>query len=220
MTWRTHSCVPRRDSSRRSVLLLLLAASSLPAQTRIIFSKSFPGSAPEYFAIELEESGKAVYKDSPTDDQPLSFQLAPKDVKDIFALAEKLQFFKRPLESKLKVANMGLKTFRYESGGTRNEVKFNFSEDPEARALLEWFEKMGETEQHRISLERSARFDRLGVNKALLLFEASWDKNRIVAPEQLLPVLEKIATQPNYLHIAQVRAASLAERIRNGRPQP
>ena len=203
----------------RPVLLLLLVSALLPAQTRIIFSKSFPGSSPEFFAIELEESGKALYKDSPTDDDPLRFNLPARDAKEIFALAGKLQFFKRPVESKLKVANMGMKTLRYESGDTHNEVKFNFSEDPDARALLDWFEKIGETEQHRISLERSARFDRLGVNKALLLFEASWDKNRIVAPEQLLPILEKIATQPNYLHIAQSRAASLSERIRKGKPQ-
>ena len=202
-----------------ALLAATLAAQSAPKSAGIFIAKSFPGSTPEFFAVELDDTGKAVYRESPEDESPLRFQLPPKETGEIFALAEKLQFFKRPLESKAKVANMGMKSFRYEGGEVRGEVKFNYSEDADARALVDWFEKIGETEQHRIALERAARFDRLGVNKALLLLESSWDKKHIVAPEQLLPVLEKIATQQNYLHIAQARAASLAERIRAGRPQ-
>ncbi|MBI3693911.1 MAG: hypothetical protein HY238_03595 [Acidobacteria bacterium] len=205
--------------SLRAIVLALALTAHAAAQSpaRIVFSKSFPGSAPAWFAVELDETGKAVYRDAPDDDNPLRFELPAKDTREIFALAEKLEFFNRPLESKLKVANMGMKTLRYEKGDVRGGTKFNFSEDPDARALADWFEKISETEQHRIGLERTARFDRLGVNKALLQLESSWDKNRIVAPEQLLPILEKIATAQNYLHIAQARAASLAERIRAGK---
>ena len=186
---------------------------------QIFFSKSFPGSSPAYFEIELDESGRVVYREAPDDDQPLRFDLPAKETKEIFALAEKLQFFQRPLESKAKVAMMGIKTLRYQGGATRGEQKFNYSEDPDARALADWFERISETEQHLITLERTARFDRMGVNKALLLLEAAWDKNRIVAPEQLLPVLDKIASQKVYLHMARSRAAALAERIRSGGPQ-
>ena len=196
--------------------VFLLALAPAYAQT-IFFSKSFPGSTPAYFSIEIEQSGKAVYREAPDDDRPLRFELPPADAKAIFALAEKLQFFARPLESNLKVANMGMKTLRYENASVRSEAKFNYSEDPDARALSDWFEKISETEQHLSALERAARFDRLGVNKALLQLEASWDRRRIVAPEQLLPILDKIAAQQNYLHIAQARAASLAERIRAGK---
>lgn len=216
--------------SRRNVKLSLLAALPLllatvlgaqgvPRPGRIFFSKSFPGSVPEYFEVVLEETGKAIYRGSPADEDPLRFDLPARDTNEIFTLAQKLQFFKKPLESKLKVANTGMKTLRYESGEVRNEAKFNFSEDPDARALLDWFEKISETEQHLIALERAARFDRLGINKVLLLLEASWDRKHIVAPEQLLPLLDKIARQQNYLHIAQARAASLAERIRAGNPR-
>lgn len=187
---------------------------------QMFFSKSFPGSYPAYFEIYLQDSGQGLYREAPDDDQPLSFTLSPADTREIFALAEKLDFFRRPLESKAKVANMGMKTLRFESSDIRGETKFNYSEDLNARALHDWFEKMAETALHRINLERATRFDRLGVNKALLLFEASWDRGRIVAPEQLLPILDKIATQKNQFHMAQARAASLAERIRAGKPQP
>jgi hypothetical protein len=184
---------------------------------KIFFSKSFPGSTPAYFSVELDSSGKAIYKEAPDDSNPLEFDLGSKDAKEILALTEKLRFFAKPLESKLKLANMGMKTFRYEDGQQRNETKFNYSEDPNARALADWFEKIGETERSRLALEKAAQFDRLGVNKALLQFEISWDNHRIVAAEQFLPILDKIATQPNYVHIAQARAASLAERIRAGK---
>ncbi len=186
---------------------------------RIVFSKSFPGSVPEYFSIDLDRSGKTVYKESLDDDSPLRFEIGPKETAEIFALAAKLQYFQRPLESNLKVAKMGMKTLRYEGVEARGEAKFNYSEDPDARTLADWFERISETEQHLIALQRSAQFDRLGVNKALLLFEISWDKHRLVAPEQFLKILDRIATQQNYVHIAQARAASLAERIRGGRPQ-
>ncbi len=211
--------MPRASATLIPAFCLLPFAVPLSAQV-IVFSKSFPGSVPAYYDVRLEQSGKATYREAPDDDQPLLFQLSPADTASIFALAEKLQFFARPLESKLKVANMGMKTFRYESEKVRGETKFNYSEDADARALADWFEKISETVQHRISLERAARFDRLGVNKALLLLETSWDRNRIVAAEQLLPILDKIASQKSLVHIAQARAASLAERIRAGKPAP
>ncbi len=207
--------------TRLSVLLLTFAL-PFPAQDpapRIFFSKSFPGSMPAYYDISLDPTGAAVYREALDDDQPLRFTLSPDDTRAILALAEKLQFFARPLESRLKVANMGMKTLRYEAGAARGETKFNYSEDPDARVLVDWFERISETVQHRLNLERAARFDRLGVNKALLLLESSWDRNRILAPEQLLPILEKIASQKSYMHMTQARAASLAERIRAGKSQ-
>ncbi len=203
-------------SLRAALLLTVAVAAALRAQStaEIFFSKSFPGSNPAYFEVQIDGAGKAVYREAPDDDQPLRFQLAAKDITEIFGLAEKLRFFARPLESKLKVAQMGLKTLRYQNADQRGEAKFNYSEDPDARALVDWFEKISESEQHLIQLQRTARFDRLGVHKALLLFESSLDRNRIVAAEQLLPILDKIAGQKIYLHMAQARAAALAERIR------
>ena len=190
---------------------------ALALLAQLFFSKSFPGSSPAYCEIEIDDSGQGVYREAPNDDAPLRFQLPAKDLQTIFGLAEKLGHFAHPLESKAKVANMGLKTLRYTAEGRQSEQKFNYSDDLDARALADWFERISETMQHRINLERTARFDRMGVNKALLLLEASWDKNRIVAPDQLLPLLDKIVAGKGYLHMAQARAASLAERIRAGK---
>jgi hypothetical protein len=189
----------------------LLTAGDLP---RIIYSKSFPGSVPAYVSITVDNAGAGEYKEAPDDESPLTFQLKGTDVKELFALVDKLDRFKRPLESQLKVAFMGMKTFRLEHGQEKAEVKFNFSEDPVARDLADCFEKISESEQHRINLERAAKYDKLGVMKAMLLFESSWDRKRIVAPEQYLPILDRIAKNESYLHEARLRAARMADLIR------
>ncbi len=195
----------------------VLAGADLP---RIFYSKSFPGSSPAYMAVTVDRSGQADYRETPEDDNPLRFQLTPKETEEIFALAEKLGRFTRPLESNLKVANTGLKTFRYQSGEESHEVKFNYSLDADARLLWDWFERIAETERHFINLERVARYDRLGVNQALLSLEVSRDRNRLVAALQFLKLLDRIAKNESYLHMARVRAANLAESIRASPAQP
>jgi hypothetical protein len=66
---------------------------------------------PAYVSIELLRTGEGIYKEAPDDENPIDFKIAAGDVDQMFALAEKLERFKRPLESNLKVANMGAKTF-------------------------------------------------------------------------------------------------------------
>jgi hypothetical protein len=189
----------------------LLSAADLP---RIQYSKSFPGSVPAYVAITVDQSGAGEYKEAPDDESPLKFQITESEVKEIFELTDRLDRFKRSLESPLKVAFMGMKTFRLERGAEKAEVKFNFSEDPAARDLADCFEKISESAQLRINLERAAKYDKLGVMKALLQFESSWDRKRVVAPDQFLPILDRVAKNETYLHEARLRAAKMAEAIR------
>ena len=195
------------------LITILAAVNLLPAAT-IVYTKSFPGSSPEYVSIKLESSGEAEFNDSPTDENAMRFKISEADTKTIFELAEKLGYFTRPLESGLKVANMGAKTFRFEDGKTRNEQKFNYSTELEAQHLHDWFEKITETELYLINLEKCVRFDHLGVHKALLQFESAWDRKRIVAPEQFLKVLDRVSKSEKYMNIARERAANMADYIR------
>jgi hypothetical protein len=185
---------------------------------RLFYSKSFPGSVPAYFQVTLEQNGDAEYREAPDEDDPLKFQLTEAETHQVFGLAEKLDYFKNPLESPLKVAFMGTKTFRYENGDRKSEVKFNYSEDPRAKELMDWFERMGESAEHRIELERTAKYDHLGVLKALLLLESAMDRNRLVGLDQYLPMLDRIARNESYMHTARERAAEIAEAIRNPKP--
>jgi len=190
------------------------------AAPRLFYSKYFKGSDPEYAAITLEQSGDMTYQEAKDDDNPIHAHLSEAETRELFDLADKLDHFKHPLESGLKVANMGVKTFRFEDGSERHEVQFNYSQEPNAEALLDWFERIGETEQDYIRLDRTVHYDKLGVNDALLLVAITLDHKRLVAAEQFLPLLDRVVKNESYLHIARERAAQIAEAIRKPAPSP
>ena len=195
----------------------LFFAALLQAAPRIVYTKSFPGSTPAFVEITVEQSGDVVYKEAVDDQQPLKFKLTAEDTKQIFELAAKVDHFKRDLESGLKVARMGDKTYRWEDGATKNETKFNYTVYLDSGAVQELFEKISETEQHVIAVERAVRFDKLGVNKVLLQMQAAMERGRLVATDQFLPWLDRVAKNESYLNMARERAASIAATIRNGK---
>jgi hypothetical protein len=185
---------------------------------RIVYTKSFPGSMPAYVEIGIERSGDATYKEA-ADDDPETFKLDAQSTAEIFTLADRLGHFKTPLESGLKVANMGAKTFRWEDGDQKSEVKFNYSLDENAKTLHDWFERITESERLLAVLRRAVRHDRLGVNDAILGVQASWVRKRLAAPEQFLPLLEEVAGNEAYIHMARERAAELVDAIRAAHPK-
>jgi hypothetical protein len=201
------------------VIAALALSATLSAAPELFYSKYFKGSVPEYAAITVLRDGQATYQEAKEDDNPIKLQLDRASVDEMFGLTEKLDRFQHPLESGLKIANLGQKTFRFMDGGEQHEIQFNYSEDVSAQALLDRFERITETEQHFANLDRTAHFDKLGVNDVLLQMQVTWDHNRLVAPEQFLPLLDRIAKNESYLHISRERAAAIADAIRKPQPQ-
>lgn len=202
----------------RFSLAAALLGAVVSAEPVLVYSKSFPGSTPAFVLIELARDGQAVYKEAVDDENPAKFKLTKEDADEIFALAEKLEKLARPLESGLKVAFMGDKTLKWVDGATVNEQKFNYTQDLDGTKLHDWFEKMTQSEYLYFNLERSVKFDKLGVHKAILQLEAAWDKKRLVAVEQFLPLLDRVAKNSSYLNMARERAAFLAEALRAPKP--
>ncbi|HVW08354.1 MAG TPA: hypothetical protein VHC90_07215 [Bryobacteraceae bacterium] len=187
------------------------------AAPRLVFMKSFPGSVPPYVEISVEKDGSVVYKEAPDDNNPISIHLAQTDADAMFALADKLNHFAGPLEANAKVAFMGKKTFRYEDpAGTEkpHQAEFNYSADPNAQALLDWFERIGESERDYIELERTVKYDKLGVQNALLQMQETHNQNRLIAPQQFLPLLDRVVKNESYMNIARERAAAFAQEFR------
>jgi hypothetical protein len=191
---------------------LLFSWCAFAGDPRLIFTKSFPGSIPPYVSIGVDKAGNLEYKESPTDDQPIKAKLADADTASLFALAEKLDLFKTPLESGLKVANTGKKTFRYEpESGPATESVFNYSTLIPAQQLLDRFEQISSTEQAYAKLDRTVHFDKLGVNDALADVESLWLHKQLAAPAQFVPLLSRVATHESYMHLARERAARLKD---------
>jgi hypothetical protein len=200
-----------------AVLAPLLAAGDGPA---LFYSKSFPKSQPEYMEIRLQRDGWFEYREAPNEEEPLRLKLTQEQVDEVFALADRLDHLQRNIESGLPVARMGEKTIRWQQGTESHQQSFNYSTDPDAQALHDWFEKMCESAIRFIDLERAARFDHLGVNKSILLVEVAWDNGRLVGLEQFLPLLDRIAKNETYMNMSRERAGRLAATFRDPPARP
>lgn len=184
---------------------------------RLFYSKSFPGSSPAYVEITLDKAGAVEYREAPGEDNPITFHLKGAETEEVFGLADKLGHFDHTLEAPVKVAFMGAKTFRWENGPEKTEVKFNYSQDPSAQSLLDWFERMAESAQRNIELERAVKYDHLGIVKALLDLQTAQDKKRLVGMEQFLPMLDRVIKNESFMHTARERASEIADAIRAGK---
>jgi hypothetical protein len=199
---------------KRILLLAATAGLALCANgPSVSYTKSFPGSDPAYVAVTVDKDGGVTYREA-KDEDPETFKLEPAAVQAIFDLADKLDHFKRPLESGLKVAKTGDKSFRWEGGGDAGEVKFNYSLDDNARLLQDWFERISESERAMMNLRRAIRFDKLGVNDAVLRVDTAWSQKRLLGREQFLPLLDRVAKNEGFVNLARDRAARLAAIMR------
>ena len=206
------------------VVLVTAALSATPASggdpATITFTKVFKQSYPEYVEIKISETGAATYDIRQLDEQPAPqpFQVSHVLVDKVFQLAAQLHHFEGlDLDVHRRIASLGQKTFRYEKGGEVHETVFNYTLDATATQLLDIFEGLGRQQVDLDNLQRSMRYDRLGVNDALMRIEADYNGKLFPEPERLLPTLDQLAADDKYLDIARQRARSLAGRIRNSR---
>jgi hypothetical protein len=197
------------------LLVLMAVVSSAADLPHVIYTKSFPGSTPAYMFISVGEDSSVTYNESTDKDNAEKFQLEPATTAAIFDYAERLGHFSRPLESGLKVANMGAKTLRWENGSEVSEAKYNYSQDEDAQKLTDIFESISSSDRLFIQLKRSIRYDKLGVNDALLQIHILYNQKKLLAAAQFLPLFDRVAKDETFLHMARERAAELAEYIRN-----
>ncbi len=197
--------------------LLVPAAGANPGAA-VTYRRVFKGSTPEFIEVKVIDQGKCTFDIRQLDDDadPEPFEVGPAVQKQIFDLAAQLKNFAVPsLDVQKKIANLGQKTFRYENGSEAHETSFNYTLNSTANQLMQIFEGLARQQQDLVLLQRQAKFDRLGVNDALLQFETDMDHRLLPEPERLLPILDQIAADSHYLEIARTRARALAGRIRN-----
>lgn len=200
------------------LLLIVFSLAAFAQDSKVLFSKTFPGSQPAFFSVLVEQNGATIYNESADEDNAEKLQLEPAIAAQIFELAAKLDHFKKPLESGLKVANMGQKLFRWEASSGNSETKFNYSLNEDAKTLGDIFEKIAESTRLMIELNRAVKHDRLGVDQITLRIKTAWDSKRLVGTPNMLPVLDRVATNEALLHMARERAAQVADAIRATAP--
>ena len=156
-----------------------------------------------------------MYKEAPDDENPVRLQIAARRRRAMFALAEKLDHFKRPLEANLKVANMGMKTFRFEAWCHQERDRNSTSPSIRTRKHCSIGSKA-----HRIAAPAlRPRTDRKvrpasGSTRRCCRLRRRLERKRLVGTERFLPLLDRIAKNEAYLHMARERAAIAGRRIR------
>ena len=113
------------------------------------------------------------------------------------------------------MANLGTKTLTYEEDGQKYQAQFNYSLRREAQELSELFEKIAAVEQHIAVLEYAAKYDHLSLPRELLQIQIDLNNKVLADPQLMVPALDQIARNPRFLHLAQVRAQNILERLQN-----
>ncbi len=198
--------------------LLALSAQQAGDVPTLTYTKVMKGSAPEYQSLTVSTNGDGTYDGRQLDESPKlrPLKLTPETTRVLFQMAAELGDFRSlRLESRKKVANMGLKTFVYRHGTEEDKVQFNYTRNKRAEELLSLLDGIADVEQHIGVLEYSSRYDVLGLPAALTQVEIDLNNKALVDPQLMVPILKKIAGDSQYLHIAQVRAADILRRIQD-----
>jgi hypothetical protein len=190
-----------------------------PNGATLSYRRVFKSSTPEFIEIKVNEnSSGATFDIRQLDEEPAptAFEVGAALRAKMFELAGQLDHFENAqLDVRRRIANLGEKTFRYERGKEAHETKFNYTLDRAANQLMQIFEGLARQQEHVVTLERRMKYDRLGVNDALLQFETDLNRKLLPEPQRVVPVLEAIANDSRFVEIARQRARALAERIRD-----
>jgi len=194
-------------------------ASATPQSAKLTFRRIFPASSPEFIEITvLEDSDAATYEIRQLDEEAGAAPFvvsAPLRAK-MFGYAAELHHFQGlDLDVHRKIANLGEKTFRWEQGTLKFETKFNYTLNSAATQLLQIFEGLARQQEHFVLISRRMKYDRLGINDALLQFESDLNRGLMPEPSRLVPLLDQISSDSKFVDIARQRARTLADRIRH-----
>jgi hypothetical protein len=206
------------------ILTLAVFASALSAiaasEAVISYRKIFKGSVPESVDISISETGKCTFdiRQLAEDAKPQEFEVGQPIRDKIFSLAKDLNNFRnQDLDVHRKIANLGAKTFRYEKDGVSYESTYNYTLNTPASQLQQIFEGLSYQQDHMQTLQRTLKYDRLGLYDALGYLQADLENGVIPEPEHLLPVLEQIANDTHVIEIARQRARAITTKIRNAK---
>ena len=202
-----------------ALFLAPASATAAPAGAKLTYRRVFKSSTPEFIEIVVrDDSDAATHEIRQLEGDPGAspFEVSAPLRAKMFELAAQLKHFQGlDLDVHRKIANLGEKTFRWERGAEAHEAKFNYTLNSPANQLMQIFEGLARQQENLTLLLRRMKYDRLGVNDALLQFESDLNRNLLPEPRRALPALDQIAGDSRFVEIARQRARTLAERIRH-----
>jgi hypothetical protein len=189
---------------------------------KFVWQKSNLRGATESYGVEFDEkgAGKFHFKQKDQDLVEVSLVLKPSTVDSLLSLFQQSDFLNegKGFVSGRKVADMGMKMIRFESGSKRREVTFNYTEDKTLQQIVNFFENLCQQERSLFEMDLALKYDRLGIPKKLDELERNLSAKRIVAPERFAPILERIYQDESLINYSRAEAKKILSKIDKMQP--
>jgi len=148
------------------------------------------------------------------------FTMSDANRQKIFDLAKDANFFQGDFEAKLKnIAKTGQKTLEYHgktaTGGqtVNTAATYNYSSNGDVQELTRFFQAVATTIDFGRKLAFQYRFDKLGLDARLYSLQEMQATHFAEELQAIEPILQKIASDPNMMHINRVTAKQLLKSI-------
>lgn len=189
----------------------------------VSFSLELPGAVPPYYSISVEGTGRAAYRASPVpgniegDPYILKFVLSQPARTRIFELAKKLHYFKGDFAyHKGRLANTGIKTLYFTDEKTNNSTTYNYSANPAVQELTRLFQNISTTLEFGRRLQYYYDHQKLGLDDELKRMDQMAQEGELDELQAVAPILQKIASDPQVMHIDQSHARHLLQMAESG----
>ena len=173
------------------------------------------------YSITVDDAGNAHFEgvgnpiDSGDGDEfAQDFTMSAENRQKIFDLAKKADYFRGNIEAKQKnIAKTGQKTLKYHSRGqgaaVNGSATYNYSPNPDIQELTRIFQATATTLDFGRKLAFQSRFDKLGIDATLHSLQELQASHFIEELQAIEPILQRIASDPNMMHINRVTAKQL-----------
>jgi hypothetical protein len=182
------------------------------------------------YTIAVDDAGKAHFDGvgNPSDSgdgdaYQQEFAMTDANRQKIFDLSRKLGYFQGNYEAKQKnIARTGQKTLEYHglaAGGGQmieHSSSYNYSTNSDVQELTRFFQAIATTVDYGRKLEFQYRFDKLGMDARLNSLQDMVTSHNVEELQAIEPVLQKIAGDPNMMHINRVVAKQLLKSLPDG----
>jgi hypothetical protein len=175
------------------------------------------------YSIAVDDAGSAHFEgvgnpieSGDSDAFSEDFTMTDINRRKIFDLAKKLDYFQGNFEAKQKnIAKTGQKTLGYHghpaSGGQTidHSSTYNFSPNSDVEELTRVFQAIAMTLDYGRKLAFKLRYDKLGLDAELKDLQDMQASHYIEELQAIGPILQKIADDPNMMHINRVTAKQM-----------
>ena len=202
-----------------------------PAGSYVVFKFDWEQGHPWLrYSIAVDDAGNTRFEgvgnpvDSGESDAfSQEFTMTDANRQKIFELARKLEYFQGNFEAKQKnIAKTGQKTLEYHGRAAGDgqtidhSATYNYSPNADVQELTRIFQSIANTLDYGRKLGFQYRFDKLGIDARLKELQDLQSSHFVEELQAIEPILQKIAADPNIMHINRMTAKQLLKSLPDG----